>query len=145
MGCKSKILGAKLEETEKNYESLRHAIEALEQEDRREIKESMQKMTYELHRGESLLINAVKKAKSGMMEEMAEIQLEYCSKINRFLETQDEILNKDPTERAQEKYAEDMSLYAEYAIDLATQTVKYAVFAALKAIDLQMNVQEERR
>lgn len=143
MGYKSKVLGAKLEEMEKNYESLRHAIEALEQEDRREIKESMQKMAYELHRGESLLINAAKKAKSDMMEEMAEIQLEYCSKIDRFLEHQIEILNKDSTGCAQERHAEEMSLYAEYAIDLATQTVKYAVFAALKAIDLQMNVQEE--
>lgn len=37
---------------------------------------------------------------------------------------------------------EAAALYTEYAIDFAVQSMRYALVAALKAIDLQMSAEE---
>ena len=38
---------------------------------------------------------------------------------------------------------EAAALYAEYAVDFAVQAMQYALIAALSAIDLQENTEEE--
>ena len=42
-----------------------------------------------------------------------------------------------------EDEAEAAALYAEYALDFATQAMKYALLASLTAIDLQMGAEEQ--
>ena len=42
-----------------------------------------------------------------------------------------------------EDEAEAATLYAEYALDFATQAMKYALLASLTAIDLQMGTEEQ--
>ena len=45
---------------------------------------------------------------------------------------------------AESRRAEAAALYAEYAMDFATQAARYALLSALSAMDLQMKYEEER-
>ena len=44
----------------------------------------------------------------------------------------------------EEDQAEAASLYAEYAMDFATQAMQYALIVALTAMDLQRNAEEKK-
>lgn len=50
---------------------------------------------------------------------------------------------RSETGTASESRTEASALYAEYAIDFAVQSAKYALLAALKAIDEQMSDSEK--
>ena len=75
---------------------------------------------------------------------MAGAQLEYCKTVRKILKQQlsDYLCNGVST--ASENEIEATALYGEYAIDFATQSVRYALIAALKAIDLQMSADEHK-
>ena len=45
----------------------------------------------------------------------------------------------------EESAAEGMTLYAEFAVDFAAAAANRAMLAALHAIDLQMDAEEQRR
>lgn len=49
--------------------------------------------------------------------------------------------NHAPTD--EERQAEAMGLCAEYAIDFATQSMRYALNAAMQAIEFQMKAEEK--
>ena len=60
-------------------------------------------------------------------------------KIKKFLEQDLPDYLHCESSSAAEDNAEALALYAEYAIDYAAQSMRYALIAALKAIDLQMS------
>ncbi|HIR93577.1 MAG TPA: hypothetical protein IAB98_09195 [Candidatus Egerieimonas intestinavium] len=57
-------------------------------------------------------------------------------KLPRYLHNQDSTQTEDQAEAA--------ALYAEYAVDFAVQSMRYALIAAMTAIDLQMTSQEQK-
>ena len=52
-------------------------------------------------------------------------------------------LHSELSDEAQDK-AEAGALYAEYAIDVAVQSMRYALIAVMKAIDAQMDCDEKK-
>lgn len=60
-------------------------------------------------------------------------------KIKKFLEQDLPDYLHGESSSAAEDNAEALALYAEYAIDYAAQSMRYALIAALKAIDLQIS------
>ena len=56
--------------------------------------------------------------------------------LPEYLHSEDSSLSEDQAEAA--------SLYAEYAVDFAIQSARYALIAAMTAIDLQMTCEEEK-
>lgn len=63
--------------------------------------------------------------------------------MKKYLRKTRTILNQQlAKQKTLEEQAEIAALYAEYAIDFAIHSMKNALIAALKAIDIQMEIEE---
>ena len=74
----------------------------------------------------------VKGSRSPTVAALSGAQLDYFRTLEKVLAQ----ANLEQTEAA--------ALYAEYAMDFATQSTRYALMAALKAMDLQMTMEEKK-
>ena len=81
-------------------------------------------------------------SRSPAVAALSDAQLSYFQKAKELLETElPEYLSSEAGTPA-ESCMEAAALYTEYAIDFAVQSMRYALVAALKAIDLQMSAEE---
>ena len=78
-------------------------------------------------------------SRTSAVSAMARAQLEYERQTRAELER----MLKAPGD--EESAAEGMTLYAEFAVDFAAAAANRAMLAALHAIDLQMDAEEQRR
>jgi len=81
-------------------------------------------------------------SRSQAMTELAKLQLQYFQEIRSAVtEKLPLYLNamSSPTDRSR---AEAMALYAEFAIDNAIQSMRYALHAALSAVELQLKADQ---
>ena len=68
---------------------------------------------------------------------MSALQESYCQQCDKLLKQAASACLSD------EKNAEMMALYAEFALDYAALAMDHARLAALKAIDMQMTIEEK--
>lgn len=73
------------------------------------------------------------------MARLAEIQRDYGRQTEEVLQLAG---GGDGDGSSSRDRAEAMTLYAEFAIDFAVQTMRYALIAALGALELQMRADE---
>ena len=92
----------------------------------------------EYRESDLLLQERVKASRLEAVAELAKAQVEYRNKVESLLKKQ---LRGDTEE---EDRAETAALYAEYAIDFATQSMQYALIAALSAMERQMKLEEKK-
>ena len=78
------------------------------------------------------------------MAELAQVQWEYMHKVEDLLKEKAEQFFHCEASSKEEDQAEAASLYAEYAMDFATQAMQYALIVALTAMDLQRNAEEKK-
>ena len=89
-----------------------------------------------------LLERSAAGCRSPAVAELASAQRDYSKRMETILrEKLPQLMHGE--ESPQQEQAEAASLYAEYAIDFAVQAMRSALLAALTAIDLQMNCEEQ--
>ena len=132
------VFAVKLYELEQQYGKLQSHLQLLDRVLREQIAEERKKAEMEYRESDLLLQERVKASRLEAVAELAKAQVEYRNKVESLLKKQ---LRGDTEE---EDRAETAALYAEYAIDFATQSMQYALIAALSAMERQMKLEEKK-
>ena len=142
MKSKQEIFSAKLSELEEEYVRLQNRIRLFQEKDERQILEELGRLQKEGRQRQRLLNDRIRSSRSPSAASLARAQLDYEKQAEKILT--DKLPNemRGTNQTWAQDQAEAMSLYAEYAIDFAVQSMRYALVAALKAIDLQMSAEE---
>lgn len=131
------IFGSKLKELDKDYEQFRsHVLHAHEHSQC--LGEEISSLKQELSESKRILQNTAAQSCSPALSRLASVQLGYCEQM----ETLRGDLNTYMGETRDDQ-AEALALYAETAMDFAAQGVRFALLAALEAIDIQPDETEE--
>lgn len=143
MGLKEGIFAIKLCELEQEYGRLQSRIRLFEEKDTAQIQGEVSRLQDEYQERKLLLDERVRSSRSSAVAELSKAQLEYGQRAERILneELPDEMRGRNQS--CAEDQAEAMALYAEYAIDFATQVMRQALAAALSAVVLQQRAEQE--
>lgn len=138
------LFAIKLYEMEQEYGKLQTRLRVCCGENHQKILQELEQAQQEYEEQALLLRQSMEHSRSQAVAALAEIQLECRQKSEELLKHQlaQDLHSESAT--SQEDQAEAAALYAEYAMDFSTQAVQYAMIAALKAIDLQMNLEEQK-
>ena len=134
------MFAVKLYELERQYGRMQSRLRLCRQE--------LQRVMEEYQEDELLLLNNVENSRSPAVAALAGAQLDYSRRAEEILEQElpEYLRDEDgsaPEEGAKHQ-AEAAALYAEYAIDFAVQSMRYALMTALKAMDMQMDSEEAK-
>lgn len=128
------LFSAKLSEMEVQYEQIRNQIQICQSNDCTQLRREQQVLLEQYKKYEALLKRQVNKSCSPAVAALSNAHLTYCQETSRILQKEipEHTDNDISTERV-----EGLALFAEYAIDFATQSAKFALLAAMSAIDLE--------
>ena len=145
MKLNQELFAIKLYEMEQQYGKIQSRIHICGQENHKRIREELQKAKDEFHEHAMILEKSVEGSRSQAVAELARTQLECSKKMESLLQQGqlEQYLHSEKSSCAEDR-AEAATLYAEYAMDYAVQTVQYALIAALSAIDIQMDSEESK-
>ena len=143
MKLKEGMFAVKLYELEQQYGRMQSRLQICQQDDHKKIRQELQKAADEYKENELLLKSNVETSRSQAVAALAKAQLEYFRRVKNLLEEELPEYLRSENGTPEGKNAEAAGLYAEYAIDFAVQSMKYALMAALKAIDAQMNAEDK--
>lgn len=138
------ILTIKLYELEKAYGQMQSRLRLCQEAEPEKLRRELQELKDEYEEKNYLLKQNAKNSRSPAVATLSERQVEFFK--NAVTVIKDELpkyLNSETNDDA-ETSAEAYALYAEYAIDFAVQSMRYALIAAMKAIDAQNELCEER-
>ena len=137
MGLQQGLFAVKLCELEQEYGRLQSRIHLFQEKDEKQTLKELEKIRDEYRERELLLKERIQSSRSLSAASLAKAQMEYGKQMEQIL--RDKLPNE--MQGRNQTYADDqaevMSLYAEYAIDFATQSMRHALFAALSALLLQ--------
>ena len=142
------MFAVKLYELEREYGRMQSRLRLCQQDNHQKIRQELQRVTEEYQEDELLLLNNVENSRSPAVAALAGAQLDYSHRAEEILEQElpEYLQDEDgsaPEEGAKHQ-AEAAALYAEYAIDFAVQSMRYALMTALKAMDMQMDSEEAK-
>lgn len=129
---------AKLQELEREYGRLQNCIRLLQEEPSEQLHQERERLEDECRERALLLDETVHSCRSPAMARLAQLQRDYAQQTQALLQTG--VIKRNPDDpliRYQDD-AEMMALYTEFAIDFATQSMRYALMAALRAAELQI-------
>lgn len=143
------MFAVKLYELEREYGRMQSRLRLCQQDGHQKIRQELQRITEEYQEDELLLLNNVENSRSPAVAALADAQLDYSRRAEKILEQElpEYLRDEDgsaPEEGAKHQ-AEAAALYAEYAIDFAVQSMRYALMTALKAMDKQMDSEEGKK
>lgn len=143
MGLKQGIFAVKLCELEREYGRLQSRIHLLQAKEPTQVQEELERLLDEYRERKYLLDERVQASRSPVVAALAQAQLEFAAHAEQILT--DDLPNEMRVRNQSdaEDRAEAMSLYAEYAIDFATQAMRYALIASLSAIVLQQKAEHK--
>ena len=143
MKLKEGMFAIKLYELEQQYGRTQTRLRLCQQEDHPKIRQELQKTADEYRENELMLQKNVAGSRSPAVAALARAQLDYFRRARKILEQDlpDYLCSEINT--PSENQAEATALYAEYAIDFAVQSMRYALLSVLKAMDLQMSSEEK--
>lgn len=139
----SRMFDAKFRELERQYDQMIDHLRLYQAEDHSEIRQALESVRREYLENERLLQKSVDESRSPAVAALSEAQLSYNRRVRQIL--QDELprcLHEENSVPAADQ-VEASGLYGEFAIDFAIQAMRYALLAALSAMDTQMNYEEE--
>lgn len=143
MKLNQEIFAIKLYEMEQQYGKLQSRLHICGGEDQRKIRQELKKAMDEYKEMAVLLQKNVEGSRSQAVTELAQAQLDFTNKMRQLLQGQlARYLHSEQSSPVEDE-AEAMTLYAEYAIDIATQSMQYALITALAAMDLQMSTEKK--
>ena len=138
------MFAVKLYELEQQYGRMQSRLRLCQQEDHAKIRQELQMATDEYKENELTLQRNVEGSRSPAVAALAGAQLAYYRAAGKILEQELPDYLRSETSSASEDKAEAAALYGEYAIDFAVQSTRYALIAALQAMDLQMSAEEQK-
>lgn len=143
MGLKHGIFAVKLCELEREYGRLQSRIHLLQAKEPTQVQEELERLLDEYRERKYLLDERVQASRSPVVAALAQAQLEFAAHAEQILtdDLPNEMRGRNQSDA--EDQAEAMSLYAEYAIDFATQAMRYALIASLSAIVLQQKAEHK--
>lgn len=137
MAQRTALLDCKLAEMEKQYGLLYARTAAAQRQDAHQVRQTLRRLEEEMAKSDAMLAHSVARSHSPAVRALSEAQLHYCREMKRLSATLEEQMHGG----AQGK-AEAAALYAEYALDFATQSARFALAAALRAIEVQKRMEE---
>ena len=142
------MFAVKLYELERQYARMQSRLRLCQQDDHQKIRQELQRVMEEYQEDELLLLNNVENSRSPAVAALAGAQLDYSRRAEEILEQELPEYLRDEDGSAPEEGAkhqeEAAALYAEYAIDFAVQSMRYALMTGLKAMDMQMDSEEAK-
>lgn len=144
MNINQEIFAVKLYEMEQEYGKLQSRIRICGQEDHDKILEELKKTTDEYKEYSLILQKSAENSRSPAVAELSRAQLEYSRKMEQLLKGELEKEMHSEGNSLPEDKAEAITLYSEYALDLASQAMRYALIASLSAMDLQLKAEEQK-
>lgn len=142
MDVNNRMFRAKIYEMERQYEQTINRLNSYQRKDHDDVRRELKRIREEYQEQELLMQRNVSNSRSPAVSALAAAQVEYDLRIQHIL--QDELpgyLHEEGNDPTRDQ-AEAAGLYGEYAIDFATQAMRYAQLAVLSAIDLEMNCEE---
>lgn len=138
MSIDHNLFASKLDELDAEYTQMLSKLKLCCRGTMEEICNTKAELLLECQAQEAKLKESISCGKSQAMTELSKLQLQYfqdirtavAEKIPLYLSTV-----HFPTDQSR---AEAMALYAEFAIDTAVQSMRYALHAALSAVQLQL-------
>lgn len=127
------IFSIKLQELSKEYSKLQRYILLYQNSDQEKIRQGIIRLKDESIKNDMQLQNRIDNSRSPTVSKLAAAQVDYNKKVKDILK-QDSLDSKEST-----------ALYAEYAIDFATQAIYHALLVCLEAMDLQMIEDEKNK
>ena len=143
MGLEQGLFAVKLRELEREYGRLQSRIYLFQGKDDAQLRQGLARLEDECRENRLLLGERIRASRSPAVAALAQAQLEYGRRAEQILngELPDEMRGRNKS--CAEDQAEAMTLYAEYAIDFATQAMHSALAAALSALLLQRRAEKE--
>ena len=137
------MFAIKLYELERQYGRMQSRLRLCREEDHEKIRQELEAIYDEFRETELLLEKSVESCRSPAVAALSRAQQEYYRTIRLLLEKEIPKLMHCEATLPSEDEVEGVALYAEYAMDFAVQSMRYALIAALRAIDLEMSTEEE--
>ena len=134
----------KLCELERQYGLLQTRLELCQGADHDRLRQILQDAMNDYRENALLLEKRAEGCRSPAVAELSSAQRDYDRRVEEILREKLPRLMRGE-EDPQEEQAEAAALYAEYAIDFASQAMRSALVAALMAMDQQMNCEEEQQ
>lgn len=140
-----RMFAIKLYELEKQYGRMQSRLRLCqEEEDHEKILQQLQSMMDEFRENELLQAENAKSSRSRAVTALAGAQAAYYGAVREVMEQELPAYLHSEASTFSEDRVEAAALYAEYAIDCAVQSMRYALIAVLKALDLQMSLEEKK-
>ena len=99
-------------------------------------------MEDEYHESGLLLEETARSCRSETMARLAKLQQDYVEQTEKLLQSKVPAGSGNAAPANTQILAEKATLFAEFAIDFATQSMRYASITALSALELQMKADE---
>ena len=145
MGLKEGIFAVKLCELEQEYGRLQSRIHLFEGKDAAQAQQEILRLQDEYREHKLLLDEQIRSSRSSAVSSLSKAQLEYGQRVEQILNEELPNEMRGRNQSCAEDQAEVMTLYAEYAIDFATQSMRQALAAALSAVVLQQRAEQEAK
>lgn len=138
------LFAIKLYEMEQQYGRLQTKLRICSQEDHQQIRIELEQAKREYREKNLLLQQSIENGRSKAVSALAAAQLECQQKAEKLLNSKlPESLHSEANTQLEDE-AEAAALYAEYAMDFSTQAMQYAFLSALRALDLQLDAEEQK-
>ena len=142
MGTARGVFAVKLRQMEIAYGQLLSRIQLCQEKCPEQLADTLKVIQDECRAHDILLEQRARASRLDSAAALAALQLEYSQKAKELCAAmEEEMRSHTPTDK--ERQAEAMGLCAEYAIDFATQSMRYALSAAIQAIEFQMKAEEK--
>lgn len=145
MGLKEGIFAVKLCELEQEYGRLQSRVHLFEGKDAAQAQQEILRLQDECREHKLLLDERIRSSRSSAVSSLSKAQLEYGQRVEQILNEELPNEMRGRNQSCAEDQAEVMTLYAEYAIDFATQSMRQALAAALSAVVLQQRAEQEAK
>ncbi len=143
MELRDGIFAVKLCELERQYGLLQTRLELCQGAGHEKIRDILQDELNDYRENALLMERRAEGSQSPAVAELSSAQRDYDRRVEEILREKLPRLMRGE-EDPQEEQAEAAALYAEYAIDFASQAMRGALLAALIAIDRQMSCEEQK-
>ena len=145
MGLKEGIFAVKLCELEQEYGRLQSRVHLFEGKDAAQAQQEILRLQDECREHKLLLDERIRSSRSSAVSSLSKAQLEYGQRVEQILNEELPNEMRGRNQSCAEDQAEVMTLYAEYAIDFATQSMRQALAVALSAVVLQQRAEQEAK
>ena len=136
------MFAIKLYELNQQYGQLQSRILLCQNCDHNKILQEIENMKDECIENDFLLQSRINSSRSPAVSKLAAAQMDYSKDTEEILQ---KVTLGFQDGMAQETELESAALYAEYAIDFATQAMRHALLASLCAINLQLTEEEIKK